>query len=126
MNSTFPIFVRAKDCGEMARYASIEEMQREIEAIDIENGEYQAWDGNGLPLKMEVQTPIWLNCVPASSVPKPDELKAAMLGFGAIAGVPIQAEELDSLGVEALFQRIMEGRLKRNPTKSILKRLFWR
>jgi hypothetical protein len=39
--------VLAKDCGEIHRYDSIPELIRNLEAIDIENGEYEAWDAGG-------------------------------------------------------------------------------
>ena len=44
MSVNFPVFVLAKDCGEVSRFNSIEEMQRQLEEIDVENGEYAAWD----------------------------------------------------------------------------------
>ena len=43
----FPIFIRAKDSGELRKFSSVHELQRKVERIDIENGEYEAWDNDG-------------------------------------------------------------------------------
>lgn len=40
---SFPVYVLAKDCDEITAYPSFEKMQGFMEAIDIENGEYEAW-----------------------------------------------------------------------------------
>lgn len=50
MQIHFPLFVRAKDCGEIKKINSVYDLQREVEQIDVENGEYEAWDTEGLPV----------------------------------------------------------------------------
>lgn len=60
MEPKFPIKLRVKDDGEIVWYDSIEKMQRDLEAIDIENAEYEAWDAEGHPVIMSVQKPYWL------------------------------------------------------------------
>lgn len=54
MNAAFPVLVLAKDEGDIARYNSIEELQRHLEPIDIENEEYAVWDSTGQPLRVQV------------------------------------------------------------------------
>jgi len=56
----FPIFVLLKDCGEVEKYPSIHAMQAELEAIDIENHEYLAWDADGIGLELGTQKPVWI------------------------------------------------------------------
>jgi hypothetical protein len=51
----FPIFVRAKDCGDVRRYESVMDMQQHLEQIDVEHEEYEAWDAKGGPLVLSVQ-----------------------------------------------------------------------
>jgi hypothetical protein len=54
MQMHFPLFVRAKDCGEIARFNSVHELQFQVEKIDIENEEYEAWDKDGLPVELKL------------------------------------------------------------------------
>jgi hypothetical protein len=50
-----PVFVRARDCGEVRRYDSLIDMQWHLEQIDVENEEYDAWDAKGNTLILSVQ-----------------------------------------------------------------------
>jgi hypothetical protein len=50
----FPIYLLAKDCGDVERYSSPEELQQQLEAIDVENDEYDAWDSTGGVVKLSV------------------------------------------------------------------------
>jgi len=107
MEFTFPIFVRAKDCGDVLKFCSMDEIKRELEAIDITNGEYDAWDKDGLPLDLKVQRPTWLKIEAASSDFKLEELIGAISGFGSQNGV--RAENVSSVEIdaEALFDSII-------------------
>jgi hypothetical protein len=64
-NVTFPVYVLAKDCGEVTEYSSRDAMQSYLEAIDVENEEYEAWDFEGRVVKLIVadHKPEWLNLV---------------------------------------------------------------
>ncbi|MGH9514767.1 MAG: hypothetical protein ACRD3P_03700 [Terriglobales bacterium] len=53
-NAAFPVYVLAKDCGEVTTYSSVQKMQEYLEAIDVENGEYEAWDVGGRLLHLTV------------------------------------------------------------------------
>lgn len=44
----FPVFVLAKDCAEVTEYSSLTAMQGDMEAVDVEGNEYDAWDGEGV------------------------------------------------------------------------------
>ena len=44
----------------MKSYGSLAEMQGDLEQIDVENGEYEAWDAGGTPLALSAQQEkIW-------------------------------------------------------------------
>ena len=43
----FPVFVLAKDCGEVHQAASLDEINYHLEAIDAENDEFELWDSTG-------------------------------------------------------------------------------
>lgn len=61
MSIKFPVFVLAKDSGEVLKFDSIEQMQNQMERIDVENGEYQVWDREGRSVNLSVQKPLWLS-----------------------------------------------------------------
>jgi hypothetical protein len=50
----FPVYVLAKDCGDVMEFSSLSAMQGYIEAVDVENGEYAAWDTTGRVLQLSV------------------------------------------------------------------------
>jgi hypothetical protein len=88
----FPVFVLAKDCGEVLRFNSIEEMQHELEEIDIENGEYTAWDRAGTPLKPSVQKPIWLHIEAENLKVKHLQLREALMQYATASGIEVKIE----------------------------------
>ena len=53
----FPVFVLAKDCGEVTVFSEFEKMVWHFEPIDVENNEYQAWDAAGNLLELRVGEP---------------------------------------------------------------------
>jgi hypothetical protein len=82
----FPIFVLAKDCGDILKFNSIREMERELEQIDIDNNEYEAWDKNGAPLGLSVQQPGWLRIEVSSQSSQNERLTALIKQFAARQG----------------------------------------
>jgi hypothetical protein len=52
----FPVYLLMKDCGAIERYSSPEQLQHQLEAIDVENGEYDAWDAAGNVLELSVDS----------------------------------------------------------------------
>ena len=83
-DALFPVYVLAKDCGEIDSYTSIENMQSYLEAIDVENNEYEAWDAEGRLLELTVSSrkPDWLQITRTDSVLSPKkfaEIKAKVI-----------------------------------------------
>ena len=60
ITAALPVFVVARDSGEVMKFDSVYDMQHRLERIDIENSEYVAWDSHGRPLRLSVQKPVWL------------------------------------------------------------------
>ena len=74
----FPIFLRTRDSGEVKAYSSVIDMELDLEEIDVENGEYEAWDAGGIPLALSVQREkIWLRLAVAAA-PQPEQLILAI------------------------------------------------
>lgn len=91
VNIDFPVFVFAKDCGEVMPFDSIEEIERQLERVDVENGEYEAWDRNGEPLSLGTQRPTWLLVEPSKGASI--TLRDALIRYGASVGVPLSDEK---------------------------------
>jgi hypothetical protein len=84
----FPIFVLAKDCGEILQFESLEAMQRAVEAIDVENGEYEAWDKTGIPVELTAgSSRDWLRIVPKSGPSEFARVEALMYAYARREGV---------------------------------------
>jgi len=62
---SFPVYVLAKDCGEMTAFTSQQAVQGFMEPIDVENDEYEAWDNKGNLLHLSVIEPksTWLKVI---------------------------------------------------------------
>ena len=87
MKIEYPVFVLAKDCAEVLKFESLQDMQRELEQIDIENGEYDAWDKHGNRLALQVQEPIWLDIRSGPSELSSLRLEEALKKYGSKVGV---------------------------------------
>jgi hypothetical protein len=101
----FPVYVRLKDCGEVRSYRSVADMQYDFEEIDVENGEYEAWDAKGTPVKPSVQNPaLWLRLDPEGP-PQPEQLANAIAEFARLQNVQADTPELD----RGNFSKALEG-----------------
>lgn len=60
-----PVYVFEKDDGSAFEFPSVMAIQQHLEAIDVENGEYEAWDASGHCLELGVGGPKsdWLKIV---------------------------------------------------------------
>jgi hypothetical protein len=61
----FPVYVFEKDDGSVFEFPTLNAIQQHLEAIDVENGEYEAWDADGRCLELSVGGPKseWLKIV---------------------------------------------------------------
>jgi hypothetical protein len=100
----FPVFLLAKDCGEVELFGSIEELQSQLELIDVDNGEYLAWDARGTRLELTCQPPLWLRLEPASRT-NPTELWTVLLEYARSRGIDLTKSQLNADPV-AFFHQI--------------------
>lgn len=126
MSTNFPVFVLAKDCGEVSRFNSIEEMQLELEEIDVENGEYTAWDRTGSPLRLSVQKPVWLRIQPETSKPQRSQLRDALMQYAAALGVEVKMEGTSETDFESACAQIKMHSDKQAASKGVLRRIIGR
>ena len=126
MIMNFPVFVLAKDCGEVSRFNSIEEMQRQLEEIDVQNGEYTAWDGTGTPLSLSVQNPVWLRIEPQTLKPQQGQLRDALMQHAAALGVEVKIEGASEADFESAFAQIKVHSDKQAASKGFLRRIIGR
>jgi len=82
----FPVYVMAKDCGEITVFSNFEKMRWHFEPIDIENDEFEAWDAHGraLALKVGSKKSEWLQVVETDQVlptEQFDEIKAKAVPY---------------------------------------------
>jgi hypothetical protein len=119
----FPVFVRAKDSGEVTQYASIAAMQYHFEKIDIENHEYEAWDANAVPLSLSVQQPIWLRVEPHPSA-KPRELAAAIAEFAQRSGISVDQSSLLAGKFEPALDAIQQKLIAKRRSRRWLARFL--
>ena len=94
MEIKFPVFVRARDSGEVTQYSSIVEMQNQFEIVDVENDEYEAWDASGLRLSLALQEPKWLLLEASSAAPKPAEIVDAIRNYADASEVQVDLSGL--------------------------------
>lgn len=124
MTVEFPIFVLAKDCGEVQRFASIYELQKQLEEIDVENAEYLAWDKHGRPVSLGVQQPVWLKLESKADLQQL-ELEAALEKYAAALGLNVHVDEASPAEFNQAFEQI-ESEVKRHTRPSLFRRLIRR
>lgn len=123
MEITFPLFVRAKDDGEIYRFDSIYEFQDKFEEIDIENQEFEAWDKEGIPVRFEVQRPVSVKLV-VSQVPEFNRLREAISQFA--QSLDLDVGDFQPESVEGVVAHIRTELEKRRLAKSGVRRLIAR
>lgn len=126
MSVNFPVFILAKDCGEVSRFNSVEEMQRQLEEIDVENGEYAAWDRTGTPLKLSVQEAVWLRIEAEALQSQQSQLRDVLMQYAAAAGVEVEIEGANEAHFEKAFAQISAHFTNQGASKSILNRIIGR
>jgi hypothetical protein len=106
METSFPILVLEKDSGDILKFDSVAQMQRNLERIDVENDEYAAWDADGKSVRLLVQEPTWLKVVPAPESTVPD-LRDSLRRFAEARHVTLTNDH-QRLAPLALYEAITE------------------
>ena len=123
MQINFPIFVLARDSGEMYRCDTLYQMQSRFERIDIENGEYEAWDRDGLPLDLKVQKPVWL-MIESRRELHPEQFREVLRKYAAASGANIDIGDRTDFG--RVFDQISNHIGNQKTAKGFLHRIFKR
>jgi len=104
ITAALPVFVVARDSGEVMKFDSVYDMQHRLERIDIENSEYVARESHGRPLRLSVQKPVWLKIGLASAQSADKDLRSALLRWA--HGLGLDTSRLSDLSLSALFDQI--------------------
>jgi len=124
MSVEFPIFVLAKDCGEVQRFDSIYELQKQLEEIDVENAEYLVWDKTGNPVSLAVQKPVWLKLESAVGAQQPD-LKSCLEKYATAVGIDVGLKEASAQEFKRAYEQI-ESEAKGRTRPGVFGRLIGR
>jgi hypothetical protein len=125
MTVQFPVFLRSKDSADLSKFDSLQEIQYQLERIDVENQEYEAWDRNGTEVVLSVYEPAWLVLTLRPDGKGPDELRAAVIRYARVVGVSIdESLPLDVVG--AMVERIRNEQARKLLEKSSIRRFFAR
>jgi 4'-phosphopantetheinyl transferase EntD len=123
MQISFPLFVRAKDSGEIVSVNSIYDLQRHVERIDVENSEYEAWDTVGIPVAISSQEPVWLEVKVLGSISDIQRLRQALAEFAKAVGLTIE-DNLPVSSFGAMLAQISDAHEKKKLGKSAIRRFF--
>lgn len=106
MSVAFPVLVLERDSGDIMRFNSVAEMQKQMERIDVENAEYLAWESGGRLIQMAVQEPLWLKL--ECNAPEPDTagLFNALKKFAESRGVKVDSGDRNTSPL-ALYEKII-------------------
>jgi hypothetical protein len=94
----FPVLVLERDSGDVMRFESVAEMQKQLERIDVENDEYLAWESSGRPISMAVEEPLWLKLESTTTQPDTARLFSALKRFAESRGVKVDATSTSGNG----------------------------
>src|SRR5579859_7369218 len=106
MSVAFPVLLLEKDSGDLMRFNSVAEMQKQLERIDVENEEYLAWESSGRPITMMVEEPLWLKLESKAEEPDTAGLFSALQRFAESRGVKFQTGDQNTTPL-ALYEKIV-------------------
>jgi hypothetical protein len=120
----FPVFVVSRDSGEMVKFADAREIERRFERIDVENGEFVAWDRQARRVSLEVREgPRWLALgIGEQAMP---EFQAALRRFAGVFGLEVGREDPSAADVEAMFESVAPRVAQRVADKRTAARWRW-
>ena len=103
-----PIYLLSKDCGEVAQYDSVGHLLGHLEAIDVENCEFSAWDARGRSLNLAVDGNGLITVGMAAEQTGRTELQAALTADAAQLGIDLST--VSSSDPASLFELIRGAR----------------
>jgi hypothetical protein len=124
MTIRYLVFVREKDSGDMTTYSSISDIQRSLEQIDVENGEYEAWDAAATQLALAYQKSYELSVSEIQRGSRPAELAAAITDYGRRTGIDADQTLLGRAQFAAALENIDVELKQRRRSRSWWKKLF--
>jgi len=120
----YPVFVRENDSGDMTAYSSVSGMMDYLEQIDVENGEYEAWDAAATRLKLSIRGSPWLVLDEIPGASRPEELSAAITDYARRAGVDVDQTLLQKAQFAVALEKVDAALKERRRSGSWWKKLF--
>ncbi len=101
----FPVFVSSRDSGEMRRYQDLPEMERALERIDVQNGEYVAWDRQFRLVSLQAKEgDSWLSLSVGN--PAMPEFQSALRRFASSMGLEMEREAMSGTSAELMYEGV--------------------
>jgi hypothetical protein len=125
-SASFPVFIRAKGDKELREFGSLSEVQGSVEAIDVENNEYEGWDCKAFPIQLRQDATNGFSVSASTDVSEIEALKAALNDFAGLEGVSVTLpESLEGFNrsYRAVKDAVEEARRRKPWLKRIINRL---
>ncbi len=123
----FPTFLRCKDDTQVMKFDSLAELHRYVEAIDVENAEYEGWDNRGFRLRLRLLDHRRIEVETTGDLAATDEGLRALAEFAAAEGaslrLPSPGETLLS-AYEIVSEQIQSARSRKPWLRRHLGRKF--
>jgi len=84
---SFPIFLRSRDDTHVSRFDSLEGLRRSLEAIDVENEEFEAWDDRGFRVRLLLLDSLEIGAESSEDRPAIQEALRAFTEFASAEAV---------------------------------------
>jgi hypothetical protein len=124
--ANFPLFVKSKDHPAVYKYDSIEDVRRHVEAIDVENDEYQVWDRDGFPVQLDLSPDHRIILKRASSEPEVQNVLDAFAGYARLANIPFSSGGAQNPKLEELYEQLRTMADRKWNSMPLIKRILRR
>lgn len=88
------VIIEERECRELSVFRSLEEAAGHLEAIDVENGEYEAFDAEGFSLTLSVDGRRIKIERTSGAAPKKEEVETKLRRFVGDASASMTFDEL--------------------------------
>jgi hypothetical protein len=89
-DATFPVYLRAKGDKEIREFHSLEHLRSWVEAIDVENDEYEGWDSQGSQVTLQLQEGNSVTAKSMEETAAKEEVLRAFNDFATAEGVSFE------------------------------------